>query len=115
MSPAVKSSVCCSAEEPAPWPTLKVVHAKNAYMTALAADFARSPASPWLTTASSACHTVRRRKPTTQIHSRTAPVPDPDRVWSAPEVSACCEPPPMPHATLRAIHAMRRWIRPSTA
>ena len=39
-------------------------------------------------------------------------MPDDDRVCSAPEVSAFFDPPPMPHATLRAIQAMSRWMMP---
>ena len=41
-------------------------------------------------------------------------MPEPAIVFSAPEVSASFEPPPIPHATLSAIHAMTRWMMPST-
>ena len=81
----------------------------------MATALSRSAVSPWLRTASNSLPDGEQQEPDhAEPQQQRAGAVEPAMVFSAPEVSASFDPPPMPHATLRAIHAMSRWIRPST-
>ena len=114
MTCAVTSSVFASSEFDAPRAIANEDQAKLVYITALAADLMRSLVSP-PTIAAAASATASMRKPRTAKPSISGPPPLLATVFRAPEVSASPEPPPMPHASLRAIQPMMKWMTPDMA